>query len=177
MPRPESADLGYSGLPSPPVRPPISNGDFTYSYANGSYFDNKIFSSFVDKYDANGDLLTHVENNNDGSHAQEIDANGQTVKALGTDTFADYANKTSFVFSPGFGQEAIYGFQATGAAHDTLHISSSAGTLAQVLSKATSDGQGGTTLNLGANDTIDLVNITKAELKANKHDFSFSASA
>ena len=32
-------------------------------------------------------------------------------------------------------------------------------------------------LHVGTGETLDLINITTAELKANKHDFSFGASA
>ena len=153
----------------------LPNGESSYIYKGGSFFDGKDFTSFTDTVSANGDLETHIEFNKDGSHYQEIDANKQTVTALGTDSFVDNAAKTTFVFNPGFGQDAIYGFKATGADHDTLQISSGAGSLAQVLSSATSDGQGGTLLHLGATDTIDLVNITKAELKAHHGDFVVGA--
>ena len=153
----------------------LPNGESSYIYKGGSFFDGKDFTSFTDTVSANGDLETHIEFNKDGSHYQEIDANKQTVTALGTDSFVDNAAKTTFVFNPGFGQDAIYGFKATGADHDTLQISSGAGSLAQVLSSATSDGQGGTLLHLGATDPIDLVNITKAELKAHHGDFVVGA--
>lgn len=155
----------------------LPDGGSSFTYKGGSFFDGKDYTSFTDNLTANGDLTTHIENDKDGSHAQEIDANKQTVTALGNDTFADYASSTRFIFGMNDGEEAIYGFKATGADHDTLQLSSSAGALAQVLAKATSDGQGGTMLHVGTGETVDLINITKAELKAHKGDFSFSASA
>ena len=153
----------------------LPDGGSSFTYKGGSFFDGKDYTSFTDNLTANGDLTTHIEDDKDGSHGQEIDANKQTVTALGNDTFADYASSTRFIFSMNDGEEAIYGFKATGADHDTLQLSSGAGTLAQVLAKATSDGQGGTMLHVGTGETVDLINITKAELKAHHSDFSFSA--
>ena len=156
---------------------PLPDGGSSYAYDAGSFLDDKDYTSFTDNLTADGTLTTHIEYDKDGSHYQEIDANKQTVTALGNDTFADYASSTRFIFGMNDGEEAIYGFKATGTDHDTLQLSPGAGTLAQVLAKATSDGQGGTTLHLGAGDTVDLVNVTKAELKAHHSDFSFSAGA
>ena len=153
----------------------LPDGGSSYTYKGGSFFDGKDYTSFTDTLANGGDLLTHVEYEKDGSHAQEIDANKQTVTALGNDTFADYASSTRFVFGMNDGEEAIYGFKATGTDHDTLQLSSGAGTLAQVLAKATSDGQGGTMLHVGTGETVDLINITKAELKAHHSDFAFGA--
>ena len=133
-------------------------------------------ASETDSYDAAGNLTTSVKSNTDGTHDTEIDANGQTAKALGDDTFSDYADKTRFLFQKGFGRETIYGFKATGSGHDVLQLpASDASKLAQILTSMTSDGQGDTTLHLGGGNTIELFGVTKAELKANKHDLATTA--
>ena len=105
----------------------LPDGGSSYTYKGGSFFDGKDYTSFTDNLTANGNLTTHIEYDKDGSHAQEIDANKQTVTALGNDTFADYASSTRFVFGMNDGEEAIYGFKATGADHDTLQLSSARG--------------------------------------------------
>ena len=154
----------------------LPNGGSTCTYSGGAFFHGKDFTSFTDTYDAAGNLTQLAEINTDGSRSVDIEANGQTTEALGDDMFADHADKTRFVFHNGFGHDTISGFQATGSGHDVLQLpASDASKFAQILKSMTSDGQGDATLHLGGGNTIELIGITKAELKTNHHDLAFTA--
>ena len=153
-----------------------STGDVVHDYTQGSFFSAKTYSSFVDTVSAGGVLDTHVETDKDGSHLTEIDANQQTVRALGTDTFSNLADRTRFVFHPGVGTEAISGFHIGGAGHDIVSLpNADASRLAGMLAHATGDGQGDTTLKIGQGDTLTFVGLSVAQLQTHPGDFVFHA--
>jgi hypothetical protein len=152
----------------------LPNGDSAYTYTAGSFFSGKAYTSFTDTYDASGSLLTHVENNSDGSHYIEIGGDDETVHAIGADSFASYGSNTHFVFHHGVGEETIYGFQAAGAGHDTVNLpASSAFWLTQILDHARDDGQGDATMNFGHGDTITFVGVSATQLENHAGDFRF----
>jgi hypothetical protein len=152
----------------------LPNGDSAYTYTAGSFFRGKAYASFTDTYDASGSLVTHVENNSDGSHYIEIDGDNQTVRAIAADTFANYGSNTHFVFDHGVGAETIYGFQAAGAGHDTVNLPApSAFWLTQILDHARGDGQGDATINIGHGDTITFVGVSVRQLENHAGDFRF----
>ena len=154
----------------------LPDGASTYSYGQGTFFANKGYSAFADTFDVDGNLEQHVESNKDGSHYIEIDANGQQATALGTDTLVDYADTTRFVFSQGVGTETLYGFQVAGTGHDAVSLpSTDAGRLGQILATAQGDGQGDTTIHFGQGDSVTFEGVTKAQLKAHRGDFTFTA--
>ena len=154
----------------------LTDGASTYSYTQGTFFNNKAYSAFADTFDADGNVEQHVESNKDGSHYIEVDANGQTATALGTDLIVDYADSTRFVFSAGVGAETLYGFQVAGAGHDTVSLPpTEAGRLGQILATAQGDGQGDTTIKIGQGDSITFEGVTKAQLKNHRADFNFTA--
>ena len=151
-----------------------ANGDPVYTYTAGSFFGGLAFTSFVDTYDASGELIEHVENNIDGSHAIEADGAYQRILGLGTDTLAADGSNTRFVLYHGIGDELITGFQATGADHDMVSLpNSDAIRLAGILAHATSDNQGNTTLKLGRDDTLTFVDISREQLQKHAKDFVF----
>ena len=78
-----------------------------------------------------------------------------------------------FVFNPGFAQDVIANFVASGTQHDTVSFASSQfSSLAEVLHHTTMMG-GNATIHGPDNQTLTLGNVTKAELRANPSDFSF----
>ena len=117
-----------------------------------------------------------MENDKDGSHSIEIDANQQVVRAQGSDSFSNYGADTRFVFHHGVGEETIIGFRAAGRGHDMISLpQSDASRLGHILASAHGDGQGNTTINLGQGDAITFVDTTVAALKDHPGDFTFHA--
>jgi alpha-tubulin suppressor-like RCC1 family protein len=115
----------------------------------------------------------HAESDVGSSHDEEVDASHQIVQLLSADTVVDHSTSTRFVFNPGVGQEDIYGFRERGAGHDVLSLpTSDAGILAEILMNATYDSSG-TTLHLGHGDSIELMGVTKSDLRAHPDDFAF----
>ncbi len=87
------------------------------------------------------------------------------------------------MFAPGFGNDTITGFAATGANHDTIEFSASmfryltsamsqAQDLAAVLKHTTSSG-GTTTISDSMGDKLAISAISAATLTANPTDFKF----
>jgi hypothetical protein len=125
------------------IRQKSVNPDGSYDVG---YFDvtGKTYSSLEDIYNAAGTLQAAAEDNANGSGSLLLSANGLTVTSsagsesvtIGPDTFfvnphsvettstAGLQNET-FVYGPGFGQDTLAGFLATGASHDVLQFSAS----------------------------------------------------
>ena len=146
----------------------LPEGGATYTYTAGTFFDDKVYTSFADTYDTEGNLKQHVENNADGSHYFDIEGDDQTVRALGSDVFSDNAISTRFVFGHQDGQETIYGFQSAGAGHDTLSmVHTDAAALANILASGRNDNTGSAVLNFGHGTvvTLDGVDIAEVHLK------------
>ena len=151
-------------------------GQSTYSYSSGSFFEDKVYSSYSDMFDADGNLTQHVENNNDGSHTIRIDADNQTVAALGTDLFTNNGSQTRFVLDAAAGQETIMGFKVAGAGHDTIDLpDSQSSRLAKILASAQGVGQGDTTITFAPGDTITFAGVSVAQLQKHAQDFVFQA--
>ena len=97
------------------------------------------------------------------------------MHSIGNDLFANDAPNTHFVFSKGFGHDTIEDFKVAGPGHDTLVLPSfDMGHLAQIIAGAHTV-HGDTTIHVDKQDTITLVGVTKAELKAHPNDFTFHA--
>ena len=143
----------------------LPEGGATYTYTGGTFFDDKVYTSFADTYDTDGNLTQHVENNADGSHYFEIDGADQTVKALGSDVFSDNAESTRFIFGHQDGHETIYGFQAAAADHDTLSmVHTDAAALANILASGHNDSTGSAVLNFGHGTVVTLAGVDIAEV-------------
>ena len=153
-----------------------ADGGPVYDYTSGSFFHDKTYSSFIDTYDPDGNLVEHVENHRDGSHSIEADGVHQFIKGLGTDTFAANGTSTRFVLDHGVGDELITGFQVAGAGHDMVSLpNADASRLANILAHATGDGQGDTTIKIGQGDTITFAGVSVAQLQKHAGDFVFHA--
>ncbi len=83
----------------------------------------------------------------------------------------------TYVFDPGGALDVVSRFQVDGAAHDTLSLPGSdfGGSIAQVLRDAHDTREGVVITDSATSDTIRLAGVSKAELKANRHDISFHA--
>ena len=153
-------------------------GTQTYSYAGGSYFDDKPYSSFADTYDAVGILLTQVRDRNDGATVSIIDMPGQTLSSdgLGDDIFrAGHQGSNTFVFATGFAQALIMGFTATGPNHDTVSLPvSDFGNRADVLRNTQTSGNGVTITDPTSGDVLTIAGVTKTELIQHKGDFTLT---
>ena len=144
------------------------DGSASQTYAGGTHFRGKAFSSMTDIIAADGTPSEHVENGRDGSHTIDVLAPVQTVNAIGTDTIdATGQGSTSFVFQPGFGNDTVTGFATKGPGHDVLNLASAdfAG-IAQVLAHTRNTDAGAVITDTRSGDTITLAGVTKAELKA-----------
>ena len=156
---------------------PEPGGITSYAYSGGVYFNGKAFSSFTDSYASDGTLVEHVEDNRDGSHAISVEAPGQSVGSIGTDTFqATGQANTAFVFTPGFGQDAINGFMASGPGHDTLELAASDfSSIADVLRHTQNTAGGAVIHDPTSGDTVQLSGVAKADLSAHRQDFRLGA--
>lgn len=151
------------------------NGTTAYTYSEGTYFDNKRYSSFTDVYSSDGQLLRTTYDNKGGAKFTDLDTPGQTVGSGHDETFnATGEGDTRFVFTPGYGQDTILGFKAAGSQHDKLDLpSSDFASIADVLRQTHNAGDGVVIHDATSGDTIRLAGVDKAELKAHKSDFSF----
>lgn len=129
-------------------------------------------------YTADGSAETSVTRfAADGSRSVQVDGGGQTFTS---DVFDRYDNAgapdTTFVFTPNHGLDTVRGFRVDGADHDTIALpSADFASLAQVLQNTRT--QGGTSMIVDptTGDAVRLVGVTKAQLAANKGDFTFGA--
>jgi hypothetical protein len=180
----------------------IVNADKSYdiSYTN---ITGKTYSSYENIYNAAGTKVAEAIANTNGTGSLFLYGNGLTVASsstqesmkTGADVFAlkphypteaitaTGANDDTFVFTADFGKDAISGFLATGATHDTLQFSASmfsyltagmtqAQDLAAVLAHATQTG-GNTVISDTFGDALTLDAIAKTTLTANAGDFKF----
>ena len=149
-----------------------SEDGVSYTYPDGTFFDNKSYSSFVDTYmnDSIGQttIATHVENNDDGSHLIDVEGSGLFVVAINNDVFKNFGTDTTFVFGRSFGQEGISNFE-DGAVLKLEHNGSAR--LAEALATAKDSG-GNAVLNFGHGDTVTLDNVAVADLQQ-KHNTLF----
>lgn len=140
----------------------------------GQRITRLLTASQATTFDAEGRLVGYTQTQTDGTHFTEIDARGQTVAALGNDTFSNQAHRTTFTFDHGFGTEIITGFHVAGPGHDVIDLpASDAGRLAQILAHGTSSADGSAVLHLGRDDSITLVGVGLADVQAHPRDFSF----
>ena len=80
------------------------------------------------------------------------------------------------MFTPGYAQDTVNGFVAGGSGHGVLSLSSADfASIAQVLHDTQNTAGGAVIHDTTSGDTVTLAGITKAQLKANKQDFSFHA--
>lgn len=83
---------------------------------------------------------------------------------------------TTFVFTPGFGQQTLSDLRLAGPNHDTIDLPSSEfASFAQVLLDTQDTAQGAVISNPGNGDTLLLVGVSKSELAQHKADVSFHA--
>ena len=160
-----------------------------YSLQGGLDTPNSGRAPFVaeqDVYTADGSATTSVSlfrgdgsTTNDASRRTTIMAAGQTFTS---DQFDDFKNggtpETTFVFNPNHGLDTISLFRPDNVDHDTLSFKGSdfGNSIANVL-RDTHQTAGGSSIitDPTTGDTVKLVGITKAELRANQGDFAFHA--
>ena len=196
------SDVGVVGLNS-------DNANVTFSAAQTSAMLSAHLSvsaagtySVTEKFTSGAVISSSNQGTSAGALTLSTSANGLTVNvgasslsvSAGTETIplnphttetitATSRTKDSFVFTPGFGNDTIVGFAATGTNHDVIQFSAStfsyltsgmtqAQDLAAVLSHVTSSG-GATTISDSAGDTLALNSISVSTLKANPADFKF----
>jgi hypothetical protein len=177
------------------------NPDGSYDVA---YFDvtGKTYSSLEDIYNSAGTLQADAEDNVNGSGSLLLYASGLTTTSsagsesvtVGSDTFAinphsiETTKATSlqsetFVYGPGFGQDTLVGYLATGASHDLLQFSasmfgfssgSSQTADAQELLSAYASGTTNTVITDLDGDTLTLNAKSIATLQNNLRDFKFT---
>lgn len=124
-----------------------------------------------------------VRENGDGSHFVLVASPAQTVQS----DFFDRINVsgqglTNFVFNPGFGLDQIEGFATGGGGHDTLDLLGSdfgghtfSAKIADVLRNTHNVGGSAVITDPTSLDTIKLLGVTKADIKAHYADFAFHA--
>ena len=101
--------------------------------------------------------------------------NGLTIHSILNDHMTGGGNDETFIFKPYFGSDTVEDFKFGGARHDILSLpSADLATFADVL-KNTAMTHGHAVINVNAANEIILLNVTKAELAANKADFKFHA--
>ena len=81
----------------------------------------------------------------------------------------------TFVFSRHPGDVTVSDFVAAGSGHDTLSFSPSTFNSVAAVLRHTTAGTGETVIHLSKTDMVELVGVTKAELRSNPSDFSFHA--
>ncbi len=153
------------------------DGTTSYTYSSGNYFDSKPFYAFTDTYDPGGRMVTHQEFNNDGTTTIDVRAGHQTVASQYRDTFnAEGQPGTTFVFTPGYGQDVVNGFLARGSDHDILSLpSADFASLADVLAHTQTTSAGALITDPTSGDTIEIAGVSKAALVANRHtDFQLT---
>ena len=167
----------------------------------------QAYTSYENIYTSANRLEAQAFDNANGSGRLSLYDSGLTVAAgsafslqlsasAGGDVFTlnPHANETiaatttstgdTFVFSRNFGHDALTGFVATGASHDTLQFAISdfaylnagmtqADDVAAVLANSTQTAAGNTVIADSFGDTLTLSAITKATLGANAADFAF----
>ena len=104
----------------------------------------------------------------DGSDTVSVHTGGQTLYSGFFDTFLNGgAPDGTFVFDPGHGLDVVQGFRFNGTDHDTISLpSADLADLAAVLSHTRNTAGGAVITDPTSGDTIKLVGVTKAELKA-----------
>jgi len=196
-----SGIIGAAGLQS-------NNANVTFSASQTSAILSAHLSvsaagtySVTEKF-TSGAVISSSQGSNGGALTLSTSANGLTIKAgaptlsvtAGSETIPLHSsanetinatNRTSetFAFTSDFGNDAILGFAASGANHDTLVFNtamfsyltpgmSQAQDLAQVLLHATSGG-GMTTISDTLGDKLTLGSVNIAALSAHPADFKF----
>jgi len=177
-----------------------ADGSYDIAYANVT---GQTYSSYENIYNSAGTRVAEAFDNLNGSGSLTLHGNGLTVTSAsgaeslttGVDTFAlnphsvetitaSGTTKDVFVYTPGFGQDAITGFLATGANHDLLQFNASsfsyltpgesqAADLAAVLGNATQTAAGNTVITDSLGDSLTLNAVAKTTLAANAADFKF----
>jgi hypothetical protein len=124
------------------------------------------WATSVNYYDTNGNLLSRVDTNHDGTHAITGYANNLILTSLGNDTMTGGGNTETFVFNPSFGRDTITDFIATGATHDVLQFDHTIfASYAQVMAAAIQSGSD-VIIAKDANDTVTLKNTSLANLQS-----------
>jgi hypothetical protein len=156
--------------------------------------------SLTEKFTSGAVIVSSNQGSSGGALTLSTNGNGLTVNVgasalsvtAGTETIpltpyttesitATSRTKDTFVFTPGFGNNRILGFAATGANHDVIQFEASmfsyltsgmtqAQDLAAVLSHATSSG-GTTTISDSLGDKLALNSVSVPTLTANPADF------
>ena len=152
----------------------LPDGGTSLTYSDGTFFRGKDYFGFVDSYDSSGSIGQHTEYGRDGVNTTDVLGLGQTVHAVGYDTFNEYSGATKFIIGEGVGAETFNGFRVGGLNHDTVNLpDTDAGRLGQILAHATTNDLG-TTLHLGHGDSLTFSDVSAGALRRNARDFTFT---
>lgn len=153
------------------------DGSTSTTFSGGNYFNDKDYYAFTDTYDADGTLVTHEQSDQDGSRTVDVTAANRSVASQDLDTFnAAGQPSTTFVFTPGYAQDVVNGFDVGGAGHDVLSLpQADFGSLADVLSHTRTLSGSAVITDPVSGDTLTLVDVTKAQLRQHPGDFTFHA--
>jgi len=112
-----------------------------------------------------------------GPHTSVLTAPGQSVASNLDDTFdANGQADTRFVFTAGFGQDAVQNFVSAGHGHDILDLPHSDFTSIADVLRNTDNAAGGAVIHdPTTQDTIKVAGVSKTELARHKNDFMFHA--
>ena len=153
------------------------DGSRTVTVAGGPFFDPRPYGSTTDRYGPDGTALGETRERKDGHHAMAARAPGQSLFSLGDDTMSGNGQaSTAFVFTPGFGQDTVLGFDAFGVDHGVLTLAASSfSSLIDVLHHTRNTVSGALITDPATGDAITVVGVTKAQLLHNPADVAFHA--
>ena len=117
-----------------------------------------------------------------GQRAVDVEQVGQTLQSAFKDHWNNHgAPESTFVFTPGYGQDVVNLFRVDGSDHDSLSFKGSdfgtdpASQFAAVLAN-TQDARGGVVItDPTTKETVQLLGISAAKLTQNQGDFTFHA--
>ena len=129
-----------------------------------------------------GAVLSRSLFRDSGQRAVDVEQGGQTLQSAFKDHWNNHgAPESTFVFTPGYGQDVINLFRVDGSDHDSLSFKGSdfgtdpASQLATILAN-TQDARGGVVItDPTTKETVQLLGISAAKLTQNQGDFTFHA--
>lgn len=124
-----------------------------------------------------GDLITGVASSS-GSLLSALGSRDVLVSGAGNDILVDRTTgkQNLFEFDTGSGKDSVYGFTATGTAHDLIRLDYAQYTNFSQLKPAMTQVGADVRIDLTSNDAILLHNVNESDLSAGDFLFDFSPS-
>lgn len=152
------------------------DGSSTTLRQGGRFFVGLPYYAAIEHDDADGNLVERDLRFKNGSTTIQGFAGNQTLQSIRNDAFYPTGSGNTFVFTPGFGQDLVTGFNVRGSDHDTISLSSASfDGIADVLRNTRDSFQGAVITDRATGDTITVAGVSKAELAHNRRDFTFAA--